>query len=245
MSYTTQQITLQTFIENGLIPKGSVSFAQSIATSRHVSAKQAVHIDRLIQETLDRANGVSSKPKAPVKSADFSDTKLFQVFDNARSHLKYPKITLQTNGGLPVRLTVSAKYPDTVWLNVGSYGSGTYGCIVRGTGYIKFHSSYGGSDANRADLTDLMSRFCHDPEQVSHDYGKLTHNCCYCLKGLTTPESLAVGYGPECAKHYGLAWGKKVTRIKPIISELVEEINSFEDRMRDEYFRENYSDNYV
>ena len=237
MNYTSEQIALQTFLANGAVPKGSVSFATSIAYAKNATPKQLHYVNQIVQQVLDSLN------EKPV----FDDAMLFTLFDNALKHLKYPKINLRTPAGKHLRLTVSRKNPDTCWLSVNGYGTDTYGRICRGDGKIIF-SAPGRAIAD--DLNTILSEFCADPVGVSHAYGKLTHNCCYCSKALDTPESLAVGYGPVCAKHYGLAWGGKTTRVKPIVDELVTTFKpsevlaqhvdelDFEQKMEDEYAAE-------
>lgn len=39
--------------------------------------------------------------------------------------------------------------------------------------------------------------------------GRETGTCCYCARDLTDDRSKVAGYGPVCAKRYGLPWGTK------------------------------------
>jgi hypothetical protein len=80
--------------------------------------------------------------------------------------------------------------------------------------------------AQAAELQTILSDFANDPEKVAQEYGKLTHNCCYCSLPLSTEESLSVGYGNICAKHYGLSWGKNTPRSKPNVKELLEVVGT-------------------
>lgn len=57
-------------------------------------------------------------------------------------------------------------------------------------------------------IIGMLDALALNPAEVAAAYGKLTSRCCFCGKELTTDESLAVGYGPECADNYGLPWGK-------------------------------------
>ena len=45
---------------------------------------------------------------------------------------------------------------------------------------------------------------------VASRYGIASGRCVFCSKGLSTKESLGVGYGPNCAEKYGLPWGVSV-----------------------------------
>lgn len=51
-----------------------------------------------------------------------------------------------------------------------------------------------------------LLNFASDPIKVAAEYGKLTGRCCFCGRGLDDERSTAAGYGPVCAKHYGLPW---------------------------------------
>jgi hypothetical protein len=60
-------------------------------------------------------------------------------------------------------------------------------------------------DAVRAFIVD----FSNNPEQVARVHGHATGNCCFCTRELTDARSVAVGYGPICASHFGLEWGER------------------------------------
>jgi hypothetical protein len=84
----------------------------------------------------------------------------------------------------------------------GPFGNNVYfGRIAAATGDIM------GRDNMDAEVLSLLVEFASDPAGVGSRIGKLTGNCCFCSRALETKESLAVGYGPTCASHYGLPWG--------------------------------------
>ena len=64
-------------------------------------------------------------------------------------------------------------------------------------------------EALKNDLTSILSKLAGAPARIAAAYGKLTGNCCFCGTGLTNDNSTDVGYGPVCAKRWGLPWGKK------------------------------------
>lgn len=41
----------------------------------------------------------------------------------------------------------------------------------------------------------------------AHAFGHMVGRCCFCSHEIDTPESVEAGYGPVCAKKYGLPWG--------------------------------------
>lgn len=61
-----------------------------------------------------------------------------------------------------------------------------------------------------ADMANLVLTIARDPKGYADEYGRLTGNCCFCRRKLTTSESTVAGYGPVCAEKYGLDWGNVV-----------------------------------
>ena len=217
--YTKEQTTLQNLIDNGSVESGSLNFAKSLAGWKYrLSDRQVFFINKLIKETIEA--GMKIKPDAPI--ADINTAPIHKLFENALKHLKYPKINLKTDSGQNVRFSVSKAIHDLIHMNAGGYGSAYYGKLINDQRSArKLDYTQVGHKLNMSgELTKLIAEFAADPAGISAAQGKLYHNCVYCSKGLTTPESLAVGYGPECAKHYGLPWGKKVPVVKPVRDQL-------------------------
>lgn len=63
-------------------------------------------------------------------------------------------------------------------------------------------------------VRQLVVDFAANPAGFAAAYGLDTERCCFCATAITTDESKSVGYGPSCAKRYGLPWGKKATAEK-------------------------------
>ena len=65
----------------------------------------------------------------------------------------------------------------------------------------------------RADaIARRLRELAQDPVKVAAEHGKLTGRCCFCNHRLgegKDKRSVAVGYGPDCAEHFGLSWGKE------------------------------------
>ncbi len=210
---TKNQIALQTFLANGIVPKGSISFATSIANANNASSKQLFWVDKMVKDLLTP----KEKEKPP-----FDVGNIFKLFDSAKNHkLKYPKISLRFANGNPIRLAFSQKR-NAVFVSSNGFNSLSYARINR-TGETAF---YRDSNSVKTELVEILKNFSENPEKVAAEYGKLTHNCCFCNKKLDTEESLAVGYGPVCASGYGLMWGKKAPKVKPNLKELSENIMS-------------------
>jgi hypothetical protein len=169
-------------------------------------------MQKIIKDTLEAV----LKPKTAAGPA-LDTSSLHKLFENACNHLKYPKINLKTKSGQNVRFSVSKKIHDIIYMNAGGFGTPFLGKVINTKGV---ELSIAGRRFGH-EIEELVKEFAADPAGISAAQGKLHHSCVYCSKGLTTPESLAVGYGPECAKHYGLPWGKNVAPVKPTREQLV------------------------
>lgn len=58
-------------------------------------------------------------------------------------------------------------------------------------------------------VDDLLKALATDPSATIAAFGAKTGRCACCGRPLKTKESTTHGYGPTCAKNYGLIWGKK------------------------------------
>ncbi len=170
------------------------SFAQSLVkqfdSRGSLSPKQKDWVVKLVNEI--------GKPKAPKANKftmqDF--TSIVTLFKNALSKLKRPKITFVNNG------TAFALKPskDLQWVHVSApeYGGNYYGKIS-----VQDGTWVDGRNINQ-EVADFLNDFAKDPVAKSQEYGKRSGVCCFCHKCLDREESLEVGYGPVCAKNWGL-----------------------------------------
>lgn len=158
-----------------------------------LSDKQCACIER----ALDRA----SKPYVP-ETEDLGNFEgVINLFDTAKSHLKYPKIRL-TAGDNPVVLAVAgerAKYPGTINVSDG----GPWGDNVW-YGRINREGKLEKSRSTTFEVIAVLKALAKDPAKVAEAYGKKYGYCCFCARELTDDRSVAAGYGPVCADHYGL-----------------------------------------
>lgn len=158
-----------------------------------LSPKQTACITRALNDSL--------KPYTP-ETEDLGDFEgVIKLFDNAKSHLKYPKIRL-TAGDNPVVLAVAgnrAKFPGTINVSDGGpWGDNVwYGRITREGKLEKSRST-------TFEVIRVLKALAKDPAKVAEAYGKKYGYCCFCARELTDDRSVAAGYGPVCADHYGL-----------------------------------------
>lgn len=84
-----------------------------------------------------------------------------------------------------------------------------------GSLYLKSeHGDYLGKITPRGELRAVATIPQEAKEELrqfaieGHSYlasiGRMSGNCCYCGRDLTDTESVTLGYGPICARHYGL-----------------------------------------
>jgi hypothetical protein len=215
-------LTLAETIKNlssnlGRLPERDRVFARSLidqSNGRGLTPKQRFWAEKL----ATRAAGCEA-PATTVDVGDFAG--VAALFATAAKHLKFPKIRLALPDGRPVALAVAgrnSRHPGTISVTDGErFGSNVW------YGRIQPNGQWTPSDAvNAATMTSLsalLSRLSTDPAGTAAAYGlaslkrvngRLTGNCCFCTAGIRDERSTSVGYGPICARHFGLPWGKGV-----------------------------------
>jgi hypothetical protein len=163
-----------------------------------LTPKQAPWVDTLI--------GRAEAPKVEQPKVNVGGFEgVIDLFKRAQQHLKYPKIVLQC-AGEKVILSVAgpqSKAPGSV--NVAGEG---YYPNRKWFGRVSPDGQWEPSASIQAQmlsaLQTLLTDFSNDPASVAQKHGQLTGNCCFCNTALTDERSTAVGFGPVCAKHYGL-----------------------------------------
>lgn len=155
----------------------------------------------LIIQMVQRAG----KPR-PKEISDLSA--IHALFDKAARTLKFPKVVLQADD-TAVKISRAgdkSRYPGS--LNVTSPKGGYHEAIYYGR--VGTDNRWRPSQVEQpAGLGELLERFAADPAAVALEYGRMTGNCCFCSKPLTDDISVVVGYGPTCAKKWGLPHNKK------------------------------------
>lgn len=167
-----------------------------------LSAKQAYWVDTLCER--------AEHPQPEQTKVAIAFEGIAALFDRAAGHLKYPKIHLQTPSGQPVVLARAgerSKAPGSITVtDGGSYGNNRYyGRIQKDGVYEQSFRTFPES----GEVIEVLKSLAEDPVKVASAHGHLTGNCCFCNSALTDDRSTQVGYGPVCAKNYGLPWGAK------------------------------------
>jgi len=109
--------------------------------------------------------------------------------------------TLPGGGVLEVSL---AKIGDTAFVRAGDVYLGRIDDSPTAYPPSSFVSGRGELTQDHLDLLDAIEA---DPAKVASQHGVATGRCSFCRRLLSTKESRAVGYGPDCAETHGLPWG--------------------------------------
>lgn len=130
--------------------------------------------------------------------------RILGMFKSANEQLKHPSVRLADDAGHYMILSLAgptSKNPGCIYVK-GERGSDQYfGKITPAGKFFPVGSC-------PASIETQLQLFANDPEGVAAKYGKLTGRCCFCGRNLTDDRSTEMGYGPVCAKKFGLGWGK-------------------------------------
>jgi len=156
---------------------------------------------KFVASLVDQAEN-PYKPKAMEKErvGDFSG--VIELFTKAKGNLKYPKISLTTESGGTVMLSLAgakAAKPGTINVTDGKpYGQNIWYGRVDEVG--NWEKSYAATDEVGKFLKELSA----DPASFAMKYGHKHGSCCFCNKHLTHANSVTAGFGPVCADNWGL-----------------------------------------
>lgn len=186
-------------------------FAASLAAQFERKGRLSERQWPWVQTLLDRAINGYPEP-AQEQVGDFAG--VVHLLEHAGENLRFPKVRLRTPGGQPVALSVAgqrSRNPGTINVTDGRpFGENRwFGRIERDGTWTKPRSL---RDAEAAEIGALLRRMADAPAETAAEYGKLTGHCCFCRHGLEDERSLEVGYGPVCARNYGLPWGSRSGR---------------------------------
>jgi hypothetical protein len=163
-----------------------------------LSDKQMPWVDTLTQRAT------APKP-TPVVTEKLNFQPIQDLFDKAAQKLKRVKIKLQAPNGQAVtfnRAGAMSKYAGQVMVTDGQpFGQNKF------FGRIDVNGDFFATRVADAPVMELVKEFANDPAGTAGRYGRLTGGCSFCNHPLKDERSTEVGYGPVCAKNFGLAWG--------------------------------------
>lgn len=237
---TVHQIMMQSFLANGLVPAKHVNAMENIAVkwTGRLTPAQERYLLGIIQQITGLAQ-TASTPVAqpapvPVNPTLANVDKIFDLFRGAMAHLKRPHIYIPMDLSKPItqscdvlKLQYSPAYagipgpygrsarPERIEIRAKINRQNSWVATLETSGLlIVTHSNWyiRKGMLTQQTLENTLTEFLKDPVGNTAKWGKLLSRCCYCWLPLSTPESLSVGYGPDCAAHHNLPWGKKQTK---------------------------------
>lgn len=135
--------------------------------------------------------------------------KLFELFDKARTHLKYPSLTIPI-GDEKLKIGLGTD-PNVIWVSNGiprGYSDNKlYGKFIRLASAKDQFVPYR-NDIAETHIFDTLTQLCEDPIKLGILKGQEYKHCIFCNTELTSKASLFAGYGPICAENWGLPWGE-------------------------------------
>ena len=111
----------------------------------------------------------------------------------------------------------TAQSPGEAWKQYNASINQTYHGRINESGLLVKSRHY-----NETTVDDLLKALATDPSATIAAFGAKTGRCAACARPLKTKESTTHGYGPTCAKNYGLVWGKKAAAAQD--AEAIEQI---------------------
>ena len=161
-----------------------------------LSEKQMQWVDTLTQRAA---------APAPAPAQQVNVQKIQDLFALAAQKLRRVKIALRAASGQRVVFTragAMSKYAGQIMITDGApFGQNKF------FGRIDVNGDFFATRSADADVQSLVSEFATDPAAVAGKYGRLTGGCSFCNHKLDDNRSIEVGYGPVCAKRFGLVWG--------------------------------------
>jgi hypothetical protein len=182
------------------LSRNDAGFAQSLIqnfnTWGRLSDKQLAWIDTLTQRAT---------APAPLPTQQINVQKIQDLFAIAAQKLRRVKVALQAAAGTPVVFTKagpSSKYAGQILITDGQpFGMNKF------FGRIDANGDFYATRSADQGVRDLVVEFADKPAETAGKYGRLTGGCSFCNRKLDDERSLAVGYGPICARRFQLVWG--------------------------------------
>lgn len=180
-----------------------MEFARSLVTNFNKYGRLSDRQMYFVEQIIARAEAPAAVEQPAVQ---LSVAGIQAMFEKAAEKIKRVMITLKDASGQKVvfkKAGPMSKYAGQIMISDG----GPFGA-AQFFGRIDTNGSFIATPRATDSIKDLVQEFAGNPEDVAGKYGRLTGACCFCSKPLDDQRSLTVGYGPVCAKRFGLKWGK-------------------------------------
>ncbi len=196
------------------MPERDHEFARSLVSQwrrRGLSRKQAEWAEFL----MERAAGAET-PRHTEEIGDLSG--ILALFEKAREKLQRPAIVLSWPNGRQLRnmrLSIAgerARVPGSI--NVTDHESRDWYGRILADGKFEASPRIETPDG----LVEALRAFAAKPAKTAAEHGRITGCCCFCHTPLRDERSTEVGYGPVCAKNWGLPWGRTATSRQALVT---------------------------
>lgn len=211
---------LETLLEAGEVPERDREFVESLVNGKWGYRKRGYLSDKqVVWASKKLAAAIAGPYVAPTEQvAELSG--LIDFINHAKQHMKYPKIRATVDGNPFMLALAGDKSKKPGWVNItdgGPYGSNNWYGRISPEGEWEQPASL--DEGIKKLLRRMMTDFAKDAKSAATKYGKMTGNCCFCNKSIGEGEneiSVAMGYGPSCAKKWGLPWGVTAMKEKAV-----------------------------
>jgi hypothetical protein len=192
-------------------------FAQDLARRSHgnelkLSDEQIKWCHVLVIHHRDKqVEKAEPKPVVPVREIE-DLSKLNAMFDAAEQHMTYPRVRLMFKDKRPIAIWRPIKYQDVrdgltpALYRIGDGKRKMYAAINTKQEFQRGNLN----DADADELYEIITQLAADPVIVAAGYGQVIGSCSFCGLALTDLRSLSTGYGPICARNWGLPWGEEM-----------------------------------
>lgn len=211
MSIQSQVSRLQNYLPE--LDARSRTFGESLITQwtakKRLSQEQQLWVDKLIDRAVDQAN---ERVRRETAAAALPEQKLTQEVGPLFARFKRAQ---EQNIQAPRISTYLGDSKLVISLPKESKGI-----------YIRLDGAYLGKiDSNgrahpfpidqpmRDDVIQRLSEIAENPSKAGKAHGQKHNNCMFCMRDLTTTDSVYYGYGPICAEKWGLEWGDARQRL--------------------------------
>lgn len=155
--------------------------------------------------SLDVCNAAKAAPAPATVTVNLKPVADFLAAARARG-LKFPNCRFLAPNGGELRLSTAgsqSKFPGAIQVKVDDNWIGRVG----------LDGVVAGPLSTMADVVATLTSIALDPVKAAKEFGALHCRCSFCNTALTDEGSVEVGYGPVCAKHWGLPHKPKGSKL--------------------------------
>ena len=215
---TIEQVIHDLEVSIPMLPVKDRSFALSLIEGKYgykkrgsLSEKQYAWAKKMLEKALMGSVDAAEADTEPKHIEGFVN--LVAFIKAAGENLKYPKLTFEFDDDFKLQISLagpkSKHYGKVNLTDGGPYGDNKFFGHIDEYGVWEPRTNHG-SDLN-GEIQAILEDITEDPKAAAEAYGLKTGNCMFCNSGLKDEKSTKVGYGPVCAKNWGLPHGKKAS----------------------------------